>query len=636
MDFKPGVFNVPSNPDGNEFTRLSCASREEELTGVMARVSFAQITKTGVTFFDSAKEAIFSKGFAYLDVAFWALADDKSMVSRSIFFRSSPRIWDDIGFSAILDTEAGPIKLVMCNPVNSSNLTTDAEAFLAELREASPPHSRKYIFPTKTYILDGRHAKLLPPENTLSTIITDTLTALACTDVAEVLGPVWDWSVAHTPIQISKIVAEVQKWLRTSLPPLVVVADSAEGSNLFPEFTFRDDLEGRLDTVHARSLPQRPVWPLEQVNLSPSEMWVLPAISNYGVPRRKREANAVPVIMISTELVGWLLAAIDETGHNSQADAAIRSLRAATASIKMTFVHELAHVWVTQKHQGDSPLRRDVVGANVPKYDAAEDERSVGVIEAGNLVETAWLGGPHKLALDNNGWLQFVVCEAKTSASPSTSMTSNSSSDTSSENIQGGSFLNRLVRSSDSNSGDMESDFSTDSEEHEAVSTSPSSSPSSSSPLGSPIQLQRTYGNHVLFHDPEIAAVEGQDRIQYVRVCNDEVLKSLWAPGLPRLSGCIGDLSPLIRAKGFRHLHTPSPSPQPASPPTQRQRPDNLFVGKVVPLYPITDDLPPRWPSVFGRNVPHEAEDPGEGDQRSNADRLQRCTTPKTPGTMDK
>lgn len=53
------------------------------------------------------------------------------------------------------------------------------------------------------------------------------------------------------------------------------------------------------------------------------------------------------------------------------------------------------------QHLGDSPRRKDVIGAEDSKYDAAEDEKKAGVIEAGNLVETAWLGGPHRLALDN-------------------------------------------------------------------------------------------------------------------------------------------------------------------------------------------------------------------------------------------
>ncbi|KAF8213806.1 hypothetical protein K438DRAFT_1957150 [Mycena galopus ATCC 62051] len=613
MDFTPGLFNNPHDPDGvvgTDFTPLICTSREKEFKGVLACIASAQVTQTGVAFCDSEKKSIFNKRFELLDDAFWELTQDKSLDPRSIIFRSSPRIWNDIGFTATLESEA------------------DAESFLVKLREASPPNSRKYTFPTKTYILDGQLAKLLPLNNTLSAIITDTLTALACTDIAAVLGPVLDWSVAHTPIQTSRLVADVQNWLRTSLPPLVVVGESTDGSNLFPQITYQDDIEGQLDVIDVLNLPQRPVWPLTHVDISPSDsMWLLPAVSNYGIHRREREATTVPVIFISTELVGWLLAAIRATAHKSSADAAaIRSLRAATASIQVTLVHELAHVWVTQKHQGDSPLRQSVIGADVPKYDAAEDEQSAGLIEAGNLVETAWFGGPHRLALDNDGWLRFVVTEAQTSTTPSTSAVG-SSSDTSSES---GSFLNRLVRSH-SNSDDTESDFSTDSEEH----PSSSPSPSSSSSLGSPIQLQQSYGNPI-FHDLEIAAVEEQDRIQYVRVCTDEALKGLWVPG-PRLSNGIGDLGPLIRAKGYRHLHAPKPTPRPVSPSTQR--PGNLFIGKKVPLYPMTAGMRPRWPSVLGRQVPPappEVDAPGAGDQRSNADCVQRCITSKTPRTKDK
>ncbi|KAJ7044913.1 hypothetical protein C8F04DRAFT_518585 [Mycena alexandri] len=395
--------------------------------------------------------------------------------------------------------------------------------------------------------------------------------ALACTDVAEVLGPVLDWSVTHTPIQTSRIILEVQAWLRSSLPPLVVIAPSEDGSETFPEITFRDDLEGYLNTF--QSLPQKPAWPM-------------------NVHRRDRGLNAVPMIILSTELVGWLLATIDAT--DDQVDAAIRSRHAATASIKTTVVHELSHLWVMEKHLGDSPRRKDVIGAEGSKYDAAEDEKKAGVIEAGNLVETAWLGGPHKLALDNDGWLRFVVYETTSTSSATSASSARPSSVASSSSSS----------SSVTFSGDTESDFSTD---EECVPSAPSSS-GPSSPLGSPFQIQP------LFHDPAIAAVEEQDRIHHVRICNDEILESLWAPGLPRLSGgIVGHPSPFIRAKGYHRLQTPSPTPPPTPLPTQRQRPDNLFAGEVVPLYLRTEGLPPKWPSVFGRQSDH----------------TQSCTTPK-------
>ncbi len=44
------------------------------------------------------------------------------------------------------------------------------------------------------------------------------------------------------------------------------------------------------------------------------------------------------------------------------------------------------------------------MGAHRRKFDAAEDsEENPGTIKAGNLVEIAWLGGLHKLVLDEGG-----------------------------------------------------------------------------------------------------------------------------------------------------------------------------------------------------------------------------------------
>ncbi|KAF8208165.1 hypothetical protein K438DRAFT_317006 [Mycena galopus ATCC 62051] len=83
---------------------------------------------------------------------------------------------------------------------------------------------------------------------------------------------------------------------------------------------------------------------------------------------------------------------------------------AATASVKTTLIHELTHIWVSTT-SGSSPPRQMVQGAEDPSFDCTEDPLHPGQIEAGLLIERCWLGAPHELTINREGWLAFALLE---------------------------------------------------------------------------------------------------------------------------------------------------------------------------------------------------------------------------------
>ncbi|KAJ6558336.1 hypothetical protein B0H19DRAFT_1261859 [Mycena capillaripes] len=628
MPFVPGPLLRPNGlVPGANFTAVSCQS-DVELTDI---AKFAQVTATGVVFCNSDKVPVFESAsilsallqsanflpeiYAFLESNF--MERDHRLKLSTTDFNQSRRVWDDIDLRVVFET------------------FKDAEAFRNRIFQVSAPETREYHLCTKTYVLDGRIAKLLPGSHAISQLVNTTLTSLAFTDTAEILAPVYDWSVPHTSAVLKVAKNAIHGWLQKKRPPLVIIAD--EGVGALDSFDIRDDLEGSIDPDILPTLPRIPTWPLNQVNQpSDNKPWLVQIISNYGVHGRHRNSDQPPTIILSLELVRWYLAAQKAASAHGSGRGATMSLHAAAGSLKMTLVHELSHLYVTDNNAPhDSPPRDEVAGANTPKFDAAEDEERKGMIEAGYLVETAWLGGPHKLVLNNDGWLAFVIGK-HTPAYPLAAVdVLDSSSDEDSDEVGVSLFQNLARRSSTSDDGSTSSSASSGrgssapisghlpaphrlNEESEVSSDSASSSTSSrcsSSPpnsghLGSPIQLtqgQRRTASAPIFRDEALAAVEEQDRIQDVIVCTEETLKSLWAPGLPRLhDGITGDSSPLVRNK--RHVFTrPSPSPS-LGPPTPRASTpsgwralhNNLSSTDTVPLVKA-EGLPRKWPSVVGR-----------------------------------
>ncbi|KAJ7067828.1 hypothetical protein C8F01DRAFT_1246390 [Mycena amicta] len=581
----PGLFNTPNNPPADgDFFPLKCISRAPN--PLLQRVAFAKITDSAVVFFDNTNVPLFEKRFPYLDEAFWSQTMSQPSQTLSL---------------SVACTESGT--------------TSPFLLFLIrQCLQQTPLSNRNLVLATKIYAMDGTVAKLVPPTHPFTTLISDTLSALAYTDVAQVLSPVLDWSVRHQPSQEAKNISEVQQWLQSSLPPLVVIANTADPNLDIYQFDFRDDLEAHLDTV--LSLPKKPIWPLKTV-VCPSDGWLLSAVSNYEVHDRRR--GGVPVIILSDELIKFLIAAIDAASGIDPEEAALRSLDAISASIKITIVHSLAHMWVTQGHTEDSPKRQDVSGAHSSKFQLAEDEDEPGIIEAGSLVETVWLGGPHILTLDQDGWLRVVIREATSSAALASSESAASSSSTASES---GSELVESLSSYLLQRSRPALDTPADFEEPSSSSLVPSN------PSGSAFELRENIVRSPIFFDQALVAVKEQDKVQYARVCDGEILRSLCAPGLPLFpGGIIGNLSPVVRAKGHRHFHAPNTTSRSKlrQPEPKQQHRHNVFTGgKVLPLCRQIEGLPPKWPSVLGS---HKAEALTSTDR----DHRERSTTPTTP-----
>ncbi|KAJ7201325.1 hypothetical protein GGX14DRAFT_571441 [Mycena pura] len=618
MSYIPGPLLRPNglSPEAN-FTTVKCQS-DVELTNIR----FAQ------------------EKFAFVESHF--LEKDHRLKLSTTDFDKSRRTWDDIDVRVVFET------------------FKNAEAFRNRIFQISAPDTREYHLCTKTYVLDGHIAKLLPGSHAISQLVDTTLTSLAFTDTAEILAPVYDWAVSHTPAVLKVAKNAVHDWLQKRRPPLVIIAH--EGVDALDLFDVHDDLEGSIDPDTLPILPRIPTWPLNQANQpSDNKPWLSQIISNYGVHGRHRNSDQPPTIILSLELVRWYLAAQQATFAGSGRGATM-SLHAAAGSLKMMLVHELSHLYVTDNHAPhDSPSRDEVAGADAPKFVIAEGEEQKGIIEAGNLVETAWLGGPHKLVLDNHGWLAFVI-EKYTPASSSAVVDAlDPLSDEDLDEVGGSLFQNLAHHSSESDDGSASSSASSGrgssalisghlSEESEVSSDSApssassrcSSSPPNSDLLGSPIQLtqgQRRTAPAPIFSDEALAAVEEQDRLQAVIVCTEETLTSLWAPGLPRLhDGITGYTSPLVRNKR-RAPTRPSPSPS-LGQPTPRASGSTLFGWRsllhnlsstdTAPLVKA-EGLPKKWPSVAGRRGEARPSKVGQTQVDVEDGRCLTIDNPRTP-----
>ncbi|KAJ6489206.1 hypothetical protein C8R47DRAFT_1125352 [Mycena vitilis] len=582
MAYIPGPLlrpTVAALSDG-VFTDVECFSRDKDLAGI----NFLRVVESGVVFYDLSKTAVFeTERFALMCQTF--LGKDSATPHNAIRFKESPAIWNDLEFTASFKSE------------------DEAIATAASIRKCL--QGRSMSLPTKVYVLEEKIAKLLPPTHTVSRIVDETLTALAYSDAAEVLAPVWDWSVVHTDLQLKHATDAVQQWLQSNHPPLIVIASGADRETLEGGFDFRDGLEGIVDSDLTPVLPNRPRWAPTQVP-PPADngLWCQHLVTNYGVHYRDRRADRHPFIVISAELAGWCYAA-HQASNGSSSPGALASLQAVAASIKITLIHEMAHLWVTQKGTKNSPPRHEVSGAHTTKYDVAEDEESAGIIEAGALVETVWLGGPHKLVMDNAGWLRVVVSLATENPSPSTSPSPPFSDDGAPKTLfrtpttafapDDGANPAISAAGSDPSSSFIEDLLATQPSEWDYERSVPGSRE-----LDSPIQLARTPS----FEDEALKELEEREGVEQVMVCNPTVLGDFWEAGIPRLrDGVVGDLSLFTRIKKD---HSPSPAPHsprrpPITPTTtipKRPWPPTDLLGECVPLVP-GEASSPRWPKVL-------------------------------------
>ncbi|KAJ7508576.1 hypothetical protein B0H11DRAFT_1965717 [Mycena galericulata] len=257
-----------------------------------------------------------------------------------------------------------------------------------------------------------RVAHLFKGSPLLHECIDSVFTALAYTDSADILGPVVEWDIRKDipSQQRSHRINQVQSRFKNEPPPPILILDGAasQTSSPLPSIMLWDNTKSS-PFVTNRHLPSPPTWP--GPDSAPND-WLNFSVKNYGVHTRNVDTTRPRYIALSHELVDHFHAACeayeDENKNEEEQLAARESLDAAIGSLKGTVVHELAHLWVTETI-GESPPRDQVKGAGHPFYDIIEDQHNSGNVEAGCLVETAWLGRWPELAFDQSGWLKLAI-----------------------------------------------------------------------------------------------------------------------------------------------------------------------------------------------------------------------------------
>jgi hypothetical protein len=228
---------------------------------------------------------------------------------------------------------------------------------------------------TKLYLLQELHppdsdspgqdtvagtAQLLDGFPALREAVNSVFTALAYSESAEVLAPVINWStLPRTATERNSIIQEIQTRFREKLPPPILILNGAASLSRspLPDFIFWDD---NAPTPFQRSshLPSPPSWRGSQ---PPPPTWLDLPIGNYGIHTRntdQTESSAPRYIALSYELVDMFAAACSACDRQNMSledrAAARQSLEAATASIKATVIHEIAHLWVSEQVLYDS------------------------------------------------------------------------------------------------------------------------------------------------------------------------------------------------------------------------------------------------------------------------------------------
>ncbi|KAF7345043.1 hypothetical protein MVEN_01667200 [Mycena venus] len=273
---------------------------------------------------------------------------------------------------------------------------------------------------------DVRTAHLLQGSTRLHEAVADVLTALAYTESADILGPLVDWDIRPDVSfqQRRNRIKQIQTRFQTEHPPLILVLDGqATRSNSPLPDTLIWDAETSSPFVAQRRIPSPPTWPGPG---APPNTWLDFQLQNHRIHTRDNDKMGPRYIALSYELVDFFHAACEAhdaaEGDESERWAARESLDAAIGCLKGMLIHGLAHLWVAET-TGKSPPRDRVVGASDSFFDLIEDQDNPGYVEAGYLVETAWLGCSLELAVDQSGWLKLAVRQVEVKEEkPSTSV----------------------------------------------------------------------------------------------------------------------------------------------------------------------------------------------------------------------
>ncbi|KAF7376625.1 hypothetical protein MSAN_00079300 [Mycena sanguinolenta] len=337
------------------------------------------------------------------------------------------RVTDDSSeFSDSSDSSSKSSSDASNSPSDASNSSSDAsnssgasnssdDAFNSSNSSSNPSNSPSDSYHSRaSSFSDGVTPARLLRFHALHEVVNEVLTAFAYGDGGQIFGPIITWDASLENIDRDRIVRSVQKEFQQEPPPLVLILDgrASHVQSPIPDLIMWDD-EKTVALTPLISLPSPPTW--EGASPAP-QSWVGNPFENYGIHERKSmdgPDHNPRFIALSHELVDYFAAAhaalIDATPANKLA--AENSVTAATASVKATVVHELAHLWVS-KWRRHSPSRKNVQGVEDASFDCTEDPLCPGQIEAGLFVERCWLGAPHELTLNRDGWLSFALLES--------------------------------------------------------------------------------------------------------------------------------------------------------------------------------------------------------------------------------
>ncbi|KAJ7197680.1 hypothetical protein C8J57DRAFT_1487677 [Mycena rebaudengoi] len=429
--------------------------------------------------------------------------------------------------------------------------------------------------------------------------VTSVLTALAYSESAQVLAPVTAWNVRPDPLRLRTKTENdvVQQRFQHFPPPLILVLDGAESMSTtgspIPDIFSWDKESDALTTTPLIHLPRPPHWP------GPDDAplnWVHLPVSNYGIHQRETDTENLRFIALSHDLVQHFLAAgeVCEDPTNGQA-----SMAAATAALKATIVHEIAHLYVTEtsKH---SPPRAAVEGAHDHAYDYAETN---GIVEAGKLVEIAWLGRTFDLAIQQDGWLALAMPNDESLLDPPTM---------GSEEVEvpglGSPF--RLAADSDCPPPSptilppLGSPFHLDSKS----SDSPPPSRTILPPLGSPFHLDSKTSDSP---PPSPTITEIIDRTVGVQLCDPLLLNSFLHQDLPLFRNRLynnGSPTPSVTYRKdtvhkFRSIGSPMALTPPSPQPSAARVPPTLLTASSTKKMAYTRAQAKKWPKVSAPNT---------------------------------
>ncbi|KAJ6553494.1 hypothetical protein DFH09DRAFT_1318884 [Mycena vulgaris] len=370
---------------------------EDNLKKQIGRVS---VTSLAIVFLDKqTKQPVISKRLTFLPESATVFHGTKLV---SLYKR--PNIHDD--FSIDITFRSKQAARDFCTTIEQNRKPATLGTKIYTLASTSPETEPDGCIPTAN-ILKGFPA--------IEQAITGVLTGLAYSESADILGPLVRWDarkIGITPQERTHRIATIQNHYQASPPPLILVlgGGASFSDSPLPEAIIWDD-SNPTEFLSNRFLPLPPTWPGPG---GPPNSWVTFPILNYGIHARDDDKSRPKYIALSYDLVDHFAAADSASKqHYKTAEdlkAAKLSLDAATASLKSTLIHELAHLWVTET-DGESPARARVTGVQDSAYDVAEDSQRPGFIESGLLVETVWLGRPQELACDQLGWLKLAVRE---------------------------------------------------------------------------------------------------------------------------------------------------------------------------------------------------------------------------------